>query len=137
MWYTPYLMRNACQLPHPWVVPEWAVAVRFVASLDGIDLARGSRRQLGIRMRDRSALAVTDHELLVLARSRAQTKVAARYPRHTARVIDFRTLPPGGDFLTDRLVIHVGDVAMRADFDGRLHRDAENVVAALGGIAAR
>jgi hypothetical protein len=144
-------MKHVCQPLVPRVMPEWAnepaTAPRtphdsaagpdepVVASLGCIDLARGFRRELGIRMRDRTALAVTDRELLVLTRRGARTTVAARYPRHAAQVIDFRTLPPGGDFLVDRLVISAGDVAIRADFDGRLHRDAESVVAALGGVA--
>jgi hypothetical protein len=138
MWYTPYLMRNAFEAGQPRDVPEWAkqpAAVPVVASLGPIELARGCRRELGIRIRDRSALAVTGRELLVLTGRGTRTTVAARYPRHTALVVDFCTLPIGGDFLADRLVIGVGGVAIRADFDGRLHRDAQRVVAALGGVA--
>jgi hypothetical protein len=128
-------MQDACQPSMPREPPEWAKApAPVVASLGSIDLARGCRRELGIRMRDRSALAVTGCEFLVLTRSGARTRVAARYPRTAARVIDFRTLPLGGDFLVERLVIQVANLAIRADFDGRLHRDAQNVVAALGGV---
>jgi hypothetical protein len=115
-------------------MPEWANEP-VVASLGRIDLKRTTRRELGIGIRDHSALSVTDRELLVITRRGPRTMVAARYPRHSALVIVFRTLPLGGDFLVDRLVIHVGELAIRADFDGRLHRDAEGVVAALGGFA--
>ena len=122
-------------------MPEWVKELApgsdepIVASLGRIDLKHRFRRKLGIGIRDRSALAVTDRELLVVTRRGARTRVAARYPREAAQVIDFRTLPPGGDFLVDRLVIRVGEVAICADFDGRLHRDGEGVVAALGGVA--
>jgi hypothetical protein len=108
---------------------------QLVASLSRIDLPHRLRRELGIGIRDHSSLAVTDRDVLVLTRRGARTRVAARYPRHTVQVIDFRTLPPGGDFLVDRIVIHAGDVDVRVDFDGRLHPAGEAVVAALGGVA--
>jgi hypothetical protein len=142
MWYTPYLMRHTCQPPRSLNVPEWVREpalgsdAAVVAFLRRIDLKHRCRRELGIGIRDHSALAVTDRELLVITRRGARTRVAARYPRVAAHVIDFRTLPLGGDFLVDRLVIRVGEVAIRADFDGRLHREAEGVVAALGGVPA-
>jgi hypothetical protein len=142
MWYTRYLMPDTCQPPDSLNVPEWVKDPPagpdgpVIAALDRIDLKRRFRRELGIGIRDHSALAVTDRELLVITRRGARTRVAARYPRQAAQVVDFRTLPPGGDFLVDRLVIRVGEVAIRADFDGRLHREAEDVVAALGGVPA-
>src|SRR4051812_28090596 len=121
-------MWDRCQSPHPASLPEWVKdpgAVRHtrlervtaldgpvLASLGAINLSRRSRRALAIGIRDHSALVVTDHELLVLTRRGARTRVAARYPRRAAKVTDFRTLPPGGDFLVDRLVINVGDVAV-------------------------
>ncbi len=119
----------------PLIAPVGGVDEPVVASVSRVYLKHRFRRELGIGLRDQSALAVTDHEVLVLARRGRRTTVAGRYPRDAARVVEFRTLPPGGELLTDRLVIHVGGVAIRADFDGRLHRDAEGVVAALGGIA--
>jgi hypothetical protein len=140
-------MTHGCQSWFVANLPEWAKApgsVRCVplepapegvlATLGSVDLQRRFRRELAIGIRDRSALAVTGEELLVLTRRGSRTRIAARYPRLAAQVVAFQTLPPGGDFLVDRLIIRVGDVAIRAVFDGRLHRDAEGVVAALGGI---
>jgi hypothetical protein len=114
------------------VSPEWASAV---ASLGPIDLTRRCRRRLGIGLRDHTSLVVTDDALLVVTRRAGTTKLVARFPRDTAVVTHFGTLPLGGDFLVDRVVIEVGDMAIRGDFDGRLHGDAERVVAALGGVA--
>jgi hypothetical protein len=140
-------MSHGCQLRFAANLPEWAkVPARVpstpleaapegvLATLGRVDLQRRLRRELAIGIRDRSALAVTGEELLVLTRRGSRTRIAARYPRLAAQVVAFQTLPPGGDFLVDRLIIRVGDVAIRAVFDGRLHRDAEGVVAALGGV---
>ena len=77
-------------------------STRVVASLGPIDLARRCRRELGIGIRDHTALAVTDARGPRPHAAPGRTRVAARYPRRAAQVVDFRTLPPGGDFLVDR-----------------------------------
>jgi hypothetical protein len=109
---------------------------RLVASLGPVDLTRQSRRALGIGRHERAAVVVTDRDLVFLARRGPHTKVATRYPRRAVRVVDHRTVWPGGDVVFERIAIKAGDATVRFGLDGRMHARAEAVVAALGGMPA-
>jgi hypothetical protein len=114
-----------------------AAGEQLLASLDRVDLARRSRRALGIGVSERTVLAVTDRHVLVLAGRGARARVAARYPRDAVRVLEHSTRWPGGEYLVDRIVIRAADATVSVDFDGRQHHAGQAVAQAIASAEHR
>jgi hypothetical protein len=110
-------------------------ADRLVASFPSVGLGRRTRRALGIGVRARVALVVTDRRLTLLAHRHGHADVALACPREAARVLAHETVWPGGDHVFERIVLEAGETRLELVVDGRLHEQTAAVVAALGGVS--